>query len=74
MSMHARAALGMFTACMLLLMAPAAVMAADAPPERIDREWRERFVMGYFADIFRDRGQAQKQALAEFEASFGGDA
>lgn len=70
MGTHARAAKGMLTACLLLLlMGPACVFAAGTPLQRIDREWRERFVMGYFADIFRHRGQAQKQALAEFEAT-----
>lgn len=70
MAMNARLAKGMRTAGLILLLAGhICVHATDRPAERIDREWRERFVMGYFADIFRNRGQAQKQALAEFEAT-----
>ncbi|MBL8278592.1 MAG: response regulator [Pelomonas sp.] len=68
--MNARLAKGMRTAGLILLLAGhICVHATDRPVERIDREWRERFVMGYFADIFRNRGQAQKKALAEFEAT-----
>ena len=58
---------GIWPGLFLLLLA-FTVRAEPAAPA-IDAEWRERFVMGYYADVFRDRGLAQKRALEALEAT-----
>ena len=67
MSMGERPGTAFWRGLFLLLWA-CTVRAEPAAPA-IDAEWRERFVMGYYADVFRDRGLAQKRALAALEAT-----
>lgn len=69
MSIHRHTVLRLSTGCLVLMLLAPVVPAADKAPQDIDREWRERFVMGYDADVYRNRARVQAQAIAEFEAS-----
>lgn len=68
---HARTTRTVICKFLLCLLLP--VSATMAPvletKDCVDQEWRDRFIMGYFAELLRNNESAQRHAWAELTAT-----
>ena len=63
-----RAVICRFLLCLLLPVSAAMAPVLDTK-DGVDREWRDRFIMGYFAELMRSNELAQRHAWAELTAT-----